>query len=166
MLRDLTTRLLRRPTAPPAPAAAAAIPLPPVEGDDEPRYKPIEWSLVRRMLAMLAPYRRQYALATGLGLVHLMLDMQSPKFIEHIADYVTANRLGAGGASVGGAVRHVLLVMLAWGRLTFLHSLPRVLARARSGSSQQMLVADALHVAGRVAVVGCAAVGVVAVQLH
>ena len=113
MLRNISMRLLRRPAAP-APAAAAAIPLPPVEADDEPRYKPIEWSLVRRMLGMLAPYRRQYALATALGLVHLLLDMQSPKFIEHIADYVTANRQGAGGAPIGGAVRHVLLVMLAW----------------------------------------------------
>ena len=79
---------------PKAAAAAAAIPLPPAEVDDEPRYKPIEWSLVRRLLGMLRPHRRLYATAIGFGLVHMLLDMQSPRFIEYIANYVTGFQAG------------------------------------------------------------------------
>ena len=38
-----------------------------VESDDEPRYKPLEWSLVRRMLGMLAPHKARYAAADAMS---------------------------------------------------------------------------------------------------
>ena len=93
---------------------AFAVPLPPLDSDDEPRYRPIEWWLVKRMLAMLAPYRKQYALAVVCGLVHVFLDMQSPRFIQHIADYVTGFRGGEVGSTQAQAVRHVVLVIAIW----------------------------------------------------
>ena len=39
-----------------------------IEGmEAEERYKPIEWPLVRRLLGVLAPYRKQYAFGLLLG---------------------------------------------------------------------------------------------------
>ena len=115
VLNFLPARFRRRTAGAAAAAAATTIPLPPLQEDDEPRYKPIEWSLVRRMLCALAPYRKQYALATGCGLAHMLLDMQSPRFIGHIANYVTAY-VGSSlpGVTESAAVRHLLLVVLLW----------------------------------------------------
>ena len=120
MLTAFTNRLNRRDLA----AAAAALPpgvRPPasVEGDDEARYKPIEWSLVRRMLGLLAPYKRQYILATVLGLLHVLLDMQSPRFIGWIADHVTAytqaaQTPGAVRPTESEAIRHLLFIIGLW----------------------------------------------------
>ena len=98
-----------RRTTPGVAAPALEVPLPALESDDEPRYKPIEWGLVKRLLGMLAPHKRQYTLAISLGLVHMLLDIQSPRFVQHIADYV-----GLPGIARPDAVRHILLVMLLW----------------------------------------------------
>jgi len=95
-------------------AGAFAVPLPPLETDDEPRYRPIEMWLVRRLLSMLAPFKWQYVAAVLCGLVHVLLDMQSPQFIKRIADYVTAYRKDPGAIPQSAAVRHLLLVMLVW----------------------------------------------------
>lgn len=135
----LLTMRWRRP--PPA-AAALPVPPPPLEADDEPRYKPIEWSLVRRMLGMLAPYKRQYATATACGLAYLLLDMQSPRFIERIADYVSAYR-DHPAVAPAAAVRHVLLIMFIWA-LVFTGSvlLQRltILLMTRAGESVQFSI--------------------------
>jgi ATP-binding cassette subfamily B protein len=93
---------------------ALAIPLPPLETDDEPRYRPIEMWLVRRLLSMLRPFKRQYMVAVACGVVHVFLDMQSPQFIKRIADYVTAYRRDPGAIPQSAAVRHLLLVMGVW----------------------------------------------------
>lgn len=91
------------------------LPAPPVESDDEPRYKPIEWSLVKRMLGMLRPHKAQYAAAVALGLVHVLLDMQSPRFVGYIADYVAAFPAGgSAGLTHAAAVWHILAVMGLW----------------------------------------------------
>src|SRR5688500_4562271 len=118
MAFGFASRLLRRPLGASAAAAARAagatpaVPIPPIEADDEPRYKPIDWALVRRMLAMLRPHRRLYAAAIGFGLVHMLLDMQSPRFIEHIANYVTA--FPALGIPRRAGVWHVVAVIALW----------------------------------------------------
>src|SRR3954469_16263559 len=114
---------------------ALEVPLPPLESDDEPRYKPIEWGLVKRLLAMLAPHKRQYTLAISLGLVHMLLDMQSPRFIQHIADYVALP-----GIARPDAVKHILLVMLLWAAVftgsVFLQRLT-ILFMTRAGEAVQ-----------------------------
>src|SRR5437868_666022 len=72
-------------------AGAAALVVPaPIESDDEPRYKPIEWPLVRRMLGVLGTYRKQFAWGIGLGLLHVLCELAGPKFIQHIIDFCTA----------------------------------------------------------------------------
>src|SRR5256885_4589769 len=116
MLTLLTAKFRRKTAAATtAGAGAFAVPLPPLDSDDEPRYRPIEWWLVKRMLAMLGPYRKQYAVAVVCGLVHVFLDMQSPRFIQHLADYVTAFRTpGALNVTQSGAIRHLLLVIGLW----------------------------------------------------
>src|SRR4051812_25105375 len=57
--------------------------------DDEQKYKPIEWPLVRRLIRELAPFKRQYIWGIALGLVHVLCDLASPKFVEWIIDYAT-----------------------------------------------------------------------------
>jgi ATP-binding cassette subfamily B protein len=117
VFRAAASRILRRLPGAASPAAttagaALAIPLPPLESDDEPRYKPIDWALVRRLLGMLRPHRRLYATAIGCGLAHMLLDMQSPRVIEHIADYgTTATRLNIERSA---AVWHIIAVVALW----------------------------------------------------
>jgi ATP-binding cassette, subfamily B, bacterial len=86
-------------------AAAAVLPLPPLhddEGEDQ-RYRPIDRHLVRRMLGLLRPYRRQYALGAALGLVHIVLEMLSPRFTQEIIDHCGAwLRVSGGGAAAPG----------------------------------------------------------------
>jgi ATP-binding cassette subfamily B protein len=115
VFRAAASRIFRRPpgnASPAAAGAALAIPLPPLETDDEPRYKPLDWALVRRLLGMLRPHRRLYATAIACGLAHMLLDMQSPRFIEHIADYVTtAARLNIERPT---AVWHIVAIIALW----------------------------------------------------
>lgn len=73
--------------------SAAAIPMPQIEMDNEPRYRPIEWWLVRRLLGALAPYKRQYALGISLGLIHVLLDQQGPRFLRSIINATTSGRV-------------------------------------------------------------------------
>src|SRR5215213_5667556 len=57
--------------------------------EEEERYKPIEWPLVKRLLSTLAAFKKQYLIGLALGLVHVTCDMASPKFMQHVIDYVT-----------------------------------------------------------------------------
>jgi ATP-binding cassette, subfamily B, multidrug efflux pump len=133
-MRVAPFRFMRR-TSTGVAAPALEVPLPPLESDDEPRYKPIEWGLVKRLLAMLAPHKRQYTLAISLGLAQLLLDMQSPRFVQHIADYV-----GLPGIARPDAIRHILLVMLLWATVfagsVFLQRLT-ILFMTRAGEAVQ-----------------------------
>ncbi len=57
--------------------------------EGEARYRPIDWRLIRRLLTFLAPYRRRYALGISLGMVMVVLEMQSPRFIGWLMNYTT-----------------------------------------------------------------------------
>src|SRR5512145_2045664 len=70
-------------------SAAVAVKPAPIELDDEQRYKPIAWPLVRRMLRELAPFRRQYILGLSLGLLHVLADLAGPTFVKLIIDFST-----------------------------------------------------------------------------
>jgi hypothetical protein len=48
-------------------AGKLAVAPPELENDEEQKYRPIEWSLVRRMLNMLRPYRKQYVIGISIG---------------------------------------------------------------------------------------------------
>src|SRR5438067_9905465 len=62
--------------------------------EEEERYKPIEWPLVRRLLSVLAPYKKQYLMGLVVGLIHVSCDLTPPLFVRHIINYCTAYLTG------------------------------------------------------------------------
>jgi ATP-binding cassette subfamily B protein len=95
--------------------AAAGIAPAPLETDDEQRYKPIAWPLVRRLLRELGAFKRQYLLGISIGLVHVLCDMCGPKFIEAIINYCIAYRAGrVAGADHAIALRQILVIIGSW----------------------------------------------------
>jgi len=94
---------------------------------DEPRYRPIDLAIIRRILSLLKPYRRRYIVGILLGMVMVVLEMQSPLFIRAIFDTATAVRNGGAigaGATASQAVRVVGIVALwavTWGAAIWIH---------------------------------------------
>jgi ABC-type multidrug transport system fused ATPase/permease subunit len=82
--------------------------------DEEVHYKPIEWPLVKRLIQLLYPFRRQYAMGLSLGVLMVVLEMMSPQYMRHIINYVTDYRAGGGGHD-SVAIRHVAIIVLFWG---------------------------------------------------
>jgi ATP-binding cassette, subfamily B, bacterial len=99
---------LRRRTGAPAPAAQIQT------EEGEARYRPIDMALIRRLAALLRPYKGRYALGVGLGMIMVLLEMQSPMFMQHIINYVTTYVAGEAAVSESAAIRHVVFVVLAW----------------------------------------------------
>ena len=129
-------------------AAAALLAMPQIESDDEDRYRPIQWPLVRRLLSWLYPYRKMYFTAIGLGLVHVLLEMQSPQFVKAIINYGAALQAQSlVGVTMPMAVRHILWIVLLWA-LVFTGSviLQRytILIMTRAGESVQFTFRRAL----------------------
>jgi ATP-binding cassette subfamily B protein len=94
---------------------ADALAIPALEIDDEPRYRPIEWSLVRRMLGALAPYKWLYTVAISVGLCHILLEMLGPTYISLIINYATdyiKNQLP--GVSARAAKWHITGIIALW----------------------------------------------------
>lgn len=85
----------------------------PIEMDDEQKYRPIEWSLVRRVIRELAPFRNQYVVGISLGLVHVLCDMASPKFIQWIINYATV-AAAATGLPLGPKVMRLAGIIALW----------------------------------------------------
>ncbi len=54
--------------------------------DTEPDYKPLEWPVVKGLLAWMRPYRKQYLIAAAAGLTIAMLEMIAPEYIQHLVD--------------------------------------------------------------------------------
>ena len=93
---------------------ALAVKPAPIENDDEQRYKPIEWNLVKRLLGELKPFKKQYAIGIMIGLVHVSLDLLGPQFIRKIINYCTAYIAGELHTTQGGAIRHILMIIGFW----------------------------------------------------
>ncbi len=100
MIGNLSKRL-KKTTAPVAPAAARA------EEEEDARYRPIDLALGRRMLGLLAPHRWQFVFGLTLGLAMVVLELQSPKFMEALVNHVAAYVGGAGGAAAQGQSSYV-----------------------------------------------------------
>ncbi len=99
-----------RKTAPPAPAPADA-------PEDDPRYGKIDLKMVRRMLRALLPYKKLYATGMVLGLAHVLLEMQGPRFMQYLIDYTTVKAPAIpydGPMLTDPRVQHVALVVLFW----------------------------------------------------
>src|SRR6185436_1292181 len=85
-----------------------------VDEAEEQRYKPVEWPIVRRVIQNLLPYRRMYLGGLLLGMVMLILEMQSPRFMQFIIDHVTAYATGKLEISASAASRKLFFIVLAW----------------------------------------------------
>ncbi len=97
---------------------AARAPDPPLIESDEPQYRPIDWRLVRRLLGWLAPYRRRYALGISLGVVHILLEMLAPRFVEAIINTAVAanaaNAASRDAATLSAAAWRVAAIVALW----------------------------------------------------
>ena len=83
--------------------------------DDEQRYKPIEWPLVKRVVKNLLPHKGLYGAGLLLGVVMLILDMQSPRFMQHVIDHVSAFATGRlPGIAERAACWRVVWIVLIW----------------------------------------------------
>jgi len=82
MISAFVDKLRRKPVA----ATIGGVAPAPVESDEESRYKPIDRSLVKRMLVLLKPYKREYTIAMVIGLTYLLLDLLTPKVVGMIVD--------------------------------------------------------------------------------
>lgn len=96
------------------PAAALAVRPAPIEMDEEQKYRPIEWRLVRRLIGELAPFRRQYITGIALGLVHVLCEMAGPTFIKLI---INLSVLMAGLTTIAFGTKVWLLAAIVglWG---------------------------------------------------
>jgi ATP-binding cassette subfamily B protein len=79
--------LLARFRPPAVVARTRAMPLVPT--DDEPDYRPIDARLLRRLLVWLSPYHRTYVVGLALGVLMVVLELQSPLFMREIINYTT-----------------------------------------------------------------------------
>jgi len=113
MIATLRDKFSRRRRPPPLPEFAPRIK--DADEDDE-RYKPIDWAIVRRQLTWLAPFKRQYVLAICVGLVHLLLEMSSPQFMRWLIYDVTTYALGKHPAASSdvAAVRSACWIVFLW----------------------------------------------------
>jgi ATP-binding cassette subfamily B protein len=87
-----------------------------VTEEGEPRYKPIDLKLVRRLLRLLAPFKWRYALGVTLGTGMLLLEMLSPRFTQHLIDYATGFSAGSlpHMPTITAAGWHVAAVVGLW----------------------------------------------------
>ncbi len=59
-----------------------------LDSDEESRYRPIEWPLIRRLLGALVPFKWQYILGITVAWAHVMLDLLGPQFVGTIVNFV------------------------------------------------------------------------------
>ncbi|HTW94179.1 MAG TPA: ABC transporter ATP-binding protein [Tepidisphaeraceae bacterium] len=98
-----------------AAGADALVQAAPLDNDDEPRYRPIAWPLVKKLLACLAPFKKRYALGLCLGMLNVALDMLAPLFVWWLIDYGTLYSLGKEkGTTVGMAELHIIWIIFLW----------------------------------------------------
>ncbi|HEX4796754.1 MAG TPA: ABC transporter ATP-binding protein [Humisphaera sp.] len=93
-----------------------SIPLPPLGEEEEQRYRPIDRVLLRRVLGLLVPFKKKYALGVALGASMTILEMFSPKFMQWIIDYGVSfqKHVLPGNPTTKHAIGHVLLTIGAW----------------------------------------------------
>ena len=121
--------------------AAAAAASSYIESEDEDRYRPIQWPLVKKLLVSLAPFKRLYIIAIALGLCHVFLEMLSPEFTQQIIDYGIAYAHGTiRGVTQAAASWHIVHI-IGWWTLVFIGSVTlqrfTIILMTRAGESVQ-----------------------------
>ncbi|MBP7933246.1 MAG: ABC transporter ATP-binding protein [Phycisphaerae bacterium] len=84
--------------------------------EGEPRYRPIDRQMISRLLSCMKPYRRHYVKGITLGMVMILLEMQSPRFIGAIINWTTnyANGQLNPMPTEAAAIRHLGAIVLLW----------------------------------------------------
>lgn len=101
------------------PRAALTRSINPADSDDEPAYRPIDRTLIRRLLTWLRPYRHRYILGISLGVVMVALEMTGPLFVAEIVNFGTefaSQRTSAdpSAAAERSATLHIVWVVALW----------------------------------------------------
>ena len=119
------------------------------DDDDDELYKPIDWAIVRRLLAWLGPFKKQYTTGISIGLVHLLLEMSSPLFmgwlIEYVGAYATHHLKPM--PTETAAIRHCFFIVACWASVFAVSlSLQRwtILIMTRAGERVQLSLRRAL----------------------
>src|SRR6185295_18874072 len=103
----------------------------------------IEWSMVRRLLSTLAPYKKQYIIGLVVGLIHLSCDMTGPRFIKHIIDFVkNQHRVSLAPAS-WGPIQYLTGIMVVWSLVavtSFIFQRWTILVMTRAGEGVQFQI--------------------------
>lgn len=108
--------------------------------DAEPRYKPIDLAMVRRLMGWMKPYRRYYTSGVTLGIVMIGIWMAGPKFSQHLVNYTTAWLGGKMAVSRTQAAWHLVWVVLLWAAvmgLSLLMDRARILIMTYAGERVQ-----------------------------
>ena len=115
-----------------------------IEGmEEEERYKPIEWPLVKRLLKSLAPFKKQFIMGLLVGLVHVSCELTGPKFMQHIINYCTGFYTGQlpNHPTQRQAILHITLVIWCYWAivcvLSFILQRQTILMMTRAGESVQ-----------------------------
>jgi ATP-binding cassette subfamily B protein len=109
--------------------------------EQEERYKPIEWPLVKRLLGVLAPFKKQYLTGLAIGLIYVTCDMSGPLFMRHVINYgkaFTDHRLGA--ITIDDAIGHLSRIIGLWAAVacvSFLFQRFTILIMTRAGETVQ-----------------------------
>ena len=99
------------------------------DNEEEPRYKPIDLAMVRRLFGWLRPYRRDYVLGIGMGVLIVGMRMADPKISQYLIDYCSGWVQGKfPGIERSMAVRQILLVVVLW---ALMHAVTLLLDRWR-----------------------------------
>ncbi len=81
--------------------------------DEESRYRPIEWPMIRKVFAGMKPYWKIYTLGLITAWIHVGMDMLSPQFIGTIINFVT-DFLGDTGRSHAAASSGIVESVFKW----------------------------------------------------
>lgn len=74
----------------PAVAAAGAAPTPGEATDEEQKYRPLEWWIVRKLARSLWPRRKLYAAGLGCSATHVAIDLLDPQFQGALVNFCAA----------------------------------------------------------------------------
>lgn len=84
--------------------------------EGEQRFRPLDLQLVRRLMAFMRPYPGRYALGIALGMIMIVLEMQSPRFIAALINWTTnyATERLTPMPTEAEAIRRVVAIVGLW----------------------------------------------------
>lgn len=81
------------------------------EPEDDPKYKPIDMAMVKRLMKWMKPYRRHYVAGISLGVVMIGIRMADPIIFQHLVDRLTSFAGNKTDDTAGAATRYCLILI-------------------------------------------------------